>query len=102
MAKAAADSTTSIGVRLFPGLPPIVPLIPEIDLIKLNFFYDFRLESTNIMKCKKYLDEIDNNISLKKILIVNFVQANAVLIKVCLLSRNSIFIKVARYNPPLC
>lgn len=52
------------------------------------------------MKCKKYLDEIDNNISLKKILIVNFVQANAVLIKVCLLSRNSIFIKVARYNPP--
>jgi len=31
--KAAANLTTSRGERFSPGLPPMVPLIPEIDFI---------------------------------------------------------------------
>src|SRR5882762_11514312 len=34
--KAAANLTTSIGVRASPGLPPIVPRMPEIDLIRVT------------------------------------------------------------------
>ena len=39
-AKAAVNLTISIGVRLSPVLPPIVPLIPDIDLIN-DTKYDF-------------------------------------------------------------
>jgi hypothetical protein len=35
-AKAAVNFTTSSGVKLSPLLPPIVPLIPEIDLINVT------------------------------------------------------------------
>jgi hypothetical protein len=36
--KAAVNLTTSIGVNALPGAPPIVPRIPEIDLIKATDF----------------------------------------------------------------
>ena len=32
--KAAANKTTSTGVRFSPGTPPMVPRMPEIDLSK--------------------------------------------------------------------
>jgi hypothetical protein len=35
--KAAANLTTSSGVKLSPGFPPIVPRIPEILLINATF-----------------------------------------------------------------
>jgi hypothetical protein len=34
---AAANFTTSSGVRLSPDFPPMVPRIPEIDFIKATF-----------------------------------------------------------------
>jgi hypothetical protein len=35
---AAVYLTMSIGVSPSPGVPPMVPLIPEIDLIKVTFY----------------------------------------------------------------
>jgi hypothetical protein len=40
-AKAAVNRTTSSGVKLSPTLPPMVPLIPDMDLIKVIMFNDF-------------------------------------------------------------
>ena len=37
--KDAVNFTTSIGVKASPGLPPMVPLIPEIDLISVMCSY---------------------------------------------------------------
>ena len=42
--------TTSIGVRLSPGFPPIVPRIPDIDFIRvIEFINDLcvQVENTN-------------------------------------------------------
>jgi hypothetical protein len=42
---AAVNFTTSRGVRLSPGLPPMVPRIPEIDLISATkIVIDWRLQ----------------------------------------------------------
>jgi hypothetical protein len=42
--KAAEYFTISIGVSASSALPPIVPLIPEIDLISANAFSLFELQ----------------------------------------------------------
>jgi hypothetical protein len=38
-ANAAVNFTISMGVKLFPGLPPIVPLIPDMLLISATLYF---------------------------------------------------------------
>ena len=45
----AVHSTTSIGVKFSPFLPPMVPLIPEIDLISVKCL-PFLIEAQNYTK----------------------------------------------------
>jgi hypothetical protein len=51
----------SMAVRFFPDAPPIVPLVPEIDFIKVTFF-DFEANIQNskhlLSLCKKGFGEI--------------------------------------------
>ena len=47
--------TISIGVKLFPDLPPIVPRIPEMDLIKVTLLFANFYKDSDIVNewCKK-------------------------------------------------
>ena len=45
-AKAAVITTMSMAVKFSPGRPPMVPLVPEIDFIKVTLF-DFAANIQN-------------------------------------------------------
>jgi hypothetical protein len=49
VAKAAVNLTTSTGVRFSPTVPPIVPRIPEMDLINVIYLSVFNIQN-NLQK----------------------------------------------------
>jgi hypothetical protein len=54
--KAAVNFTISSGVSPSPGFPPMVPLIPEIDLIRLIFSVKFETKVKFFLLWFKILD----------------------------------------------
>jgi hypothetical protein len=53
LAKAAVNFVISTGVKLFPELPPIVPLIPDMLLMSATLLFRLMVSYENLLGMQK-------------------------------------------------